>query len=344
MKNNLAFLRTLNEFMSLLKVVMIAVFVLYALSGITFVKPGEIAMILRLGALVGHNRAEQLNPAGWLFALPYPIDVVVKVPEKEIKEVEVNELAGKKTSDEELIDVIDPIVEGYCISGDLNIFQVTASVKFQISDPAKAMFGYSGGFKSLIPLLRTSVVHELTQVAAGFPIDGVLTGSKEEIALQVKEKVQRRLERLETGLTLLSIELSEITPPAQLKGMFEDVNTAYIKRKNFINKSLSDRENKLPKAKAFCQKKLNDAYSYHEKVVSTAQAEAGKFLEMLAAYKESPAQIRKDFIDKTRKKIFSNVANLTLLPGISLCPADVRTFIENSRTAPIPYSGAEDYD
>src|ERR1700676_3479987 len=66
--------------------------VLYALSGITIVKPDEVAVILRWGRLVGDTPALQEHGAGLLFALPRPMDLVVRVPVKHVWEVSVNTL------------------------------------------------------------------------------------------------------------------------------------------------------------------------------------------------------------------------------------------------------------
>ena len=68
--------------------------VLYALSGITVVKPDEVAVVLRWGRLVGDTPALQEHGPGLLFTLPRPIDRVVRVPVKRVREVGVNTLAS----------------------------------------------------------------------------------------------------------------------------------------------------------------------------------------------------------------------------------------------------------
>ncbi len=60
---------------------------LYVASGITIVKPDEVAVILRWGRLVGATPAFQEHGPGLLFALPRPVDRVVRVPVKHVWEV-----------------------------------------------------------------------------------------------------------------------------------------------------------------------------------------------------------------------------------------------------------------
>src|ERR1700680_4792704 len=68
--------------------------VLYVLSGITVVKPDEVAVVLRWGRLVGPTPALQEHGPGLLFTFPRPIDRVVRVPVKRVREVRVNTLAS----------------------------------------------------------------------------------------------------------------------------------------------------------------------------------------------------------------------------------------------------------
>jgi membrane protease subunit HflK len=336
MKENRAFFETIDDLMKLLKVLMAVVFVLYAFSGITLVKPGEVALILRFGALVGDNTASQIHHAGWLFALPYPIDEILRVPEKEILEVPVNELAALPVEGERPADTIDPLAEGYCISGDQNIFQLKASIKFQVTDPVRAIFNFRQDFATLRELLHDIVVGQITQVSAAFEIDGILTRSKEKLASQVRANSQQRLDELQSGLQILAIEFDEIVPPVYLKSDFELVNTAYIQRKNFISQANAKREEMLPKAKAAADKKINEAYAYEATLLSEAESHAGQFLEALAAYHSNPGQVKKDKLQEARNKVFANMHNLILMPKEADSQAGITLIIENARGTALP--------
>ena len=62
------------------------------LSGITVIKPDEVAVILRWGRLVGDTPALQEHGPGLLFAFPRPVDRVVRVQVKHVWEVPVTTL------------------------------------------------------------------------------------------------------------------------------------------------------------------------------------------------------------------------------------------------------------
>lgn len=336
MKKNRAFFDTIDDLMVMLKILMFLVFLAYLFSGVSLIKPGEVAVILRLGALAGENPSEQVHRAGWMFALPYPIDEVIRIPEKQVRDIQILELTGKSGKEQEQAKTIDATVEGYCISGDQNIFQVRASAKYQIADPVKAIFSFSDDFVTQKKLLNDLTVQELSQISAGFSIDGILTESKEKIAAMVKENVQKRLDRINAGLSLISIELAEIAPPPALKNIFEEVNTAFIQRKKFVSEAVGRREELLPRARASSERILNEAHSYNEEVVAKAESEAGAFLEMLEAYNANPGQIKSDLLNKTRSKVFSEIYNLVLLPEQALCPTSITTILENARGSSLP--------
>lgn len=324
--------RTIGDFMALVKGLMALVFVGYCLSGITVVNPDEVGLILRMGKLVGNTPVDQVLQPGWVYAFPRPIDFVVKIPVKQIHEVKIKELAAGEQKSEKVARTLDPLVEGYCVSADENIFQVEAIVKFQISDPVKAVFGFTGSFSPLQTIINDLTVSELVKVASCYQIDGILSENKKQFAIQVKGRVQAILDGLESGLSIISLELEEVSPPVFLKSDFEEVNTAFINRRNFISEARSLSEERLPAAHAHANKLVNEAEAYYRSVVAQATADAGKFSEMLQAYNANPYEVQMEMLDNTRKIVMAALKKLVLLPGEEKCGAKTLIQIGNSGT------------
>ena len=92
--------------------------VLYLLSGITIVRPDEAAVVLRWGRLVGATPALQEHGPGLLFAFPRPVDRIIRVQVKHVWEVPVRSLASIY---EVLSESLDPLTQGYALTGDQNI-------------------------------------------------------------------------------------------------------------------------------------------------------------------------------------------------------------------------------
>ena len=95
----------------MLRWLVLLLLVLFCLSGITRVKSGEEALVLRLGKLV------KVQPSGLLLALPYPIDDVIRVPVKQEGEVDISDFLGT-TSYNNSHQTIDALREGSRLTGD----------------------------------------------------------------------------------------------------------------------------------------------------------------------------------------------------------------------------------
>lgn len=335
--------------MTLLKGLMLLVFVGFCFSGVTLVKPDEVGLILRMGKLVGENRVDQVHQPGWVLAFPGPIDEVLKIPVKQILEVRIRELAALPASKDEKAPErrsIDPLQEGYCISADENIFQVTIFVKYQITDPVAAVFKFNSSFSTFEKMIRDFTVSEMVKVAARFNIDGILSEDKKQISQLVKERVQALLDKLETGLTLVSLEFEEISPPEFLKRDFEEVNTAFINRRNFINDARSLSEEKLPRARGKASEMVNQAEGYAESVLAEATAEADKFSQILQAYLQNPEEVRMNMINEGRKKLIGAMKKLVVLPPVTEFESGVRIFLGGSAGAPaaLPFDSRKLYE
>ncbi len=327
-ENKSPLLKTINDFMFLVKGLMLLVFVGFCFSGVTLVKPDEVAVVLRIGRLVGETRADQIHQPGWVLAFPQPIDEVVKIPVKQIREVKIRELAAVKKTEEIEYRTLDPVAEGYCVSGDENIFQVSMLVKYQISDPVAAVFNLSSvTFSSFESLISSLIVSEIVKFSCGQTIDGVLSESKEQLSLQVQQRTQKLLDQLESGITLISLELEEVSPPIFLQKDFEEVNTAFINRRNFINDARSLGEEKLPRARGQANELINQAEAYAQTTLAEAEANAGQFTQMLAAMQKNPEEVKMNMINEARKKLISATSKIVIVPAEKDCEASIRTFI-----------------
>ena len=109
---------------------MLGLILLYLGSGITVIGPNEVGLVLRFGKLLS-----QPHPPGLLFALPPPIDEVVRVPVKSLQEVSLDLWAAPR--DDNPQGSLSPVKQPYTLTGDVNIIQARFVVRYQISDPAE---------------------------------------------------------------------------------------------------------------------------------------------------------------------------------------------------------------
>lgn len=316
-KQQTPLLKTINDFMGLIKIFMVVVFIGYLFSGITLIKPDEIGIILRMGKIVGQPGVDQIKEAGWVFALPRPFDTVLKLPAKRILQMQINALAANKTLKKDEsgnISTIDPTKEGYCITGDDNIFQTSIVVKFQINDPTKVLFNFMAQIGAEQDLIYDLVVAEITKVSCQFTIDGILTKDKKELSELVKSEVQQKLDKTDSGLEIVSLEISEMMPPPFLAYDFEDVQSAYVDKYQFINKAKSLGETKIQEAQSQYEKTINEAEAYKENTLAKAKADTDVFTQMYFAWKENPEEVSQELKVNTLKSLISKSGNIVVFP------------------------------
>ena len=88
-KKNVIFSDILQSLSKYFKIAVVIMTVAICLSGVRFVKSGNVALILRFGNLVGDTYDEQVHEPGLLLAFPYIIDEVVIVPTGSIIEQKI---------------------------------------------------------------------------------------------------------------------------------------------------------------------------------------------------------------------------------------------------------------
>ena len=232
-------------------VLVVIVIVCIALSGIKFVKSGEVAIILRFGKLVGDTPEEQIHEPGILFAFPYIVDEVVTVQTGSVLErtVTTHYTEGAMTTINN---------NGYVVTGDNNIALMKVSVKYTISDPVN----YALHINDVDKIIDACVSNAMLERAACTDFDSILTSGKEKYSLQVKNVAQQSLDNNSVGVTLNTVELTSVAPPEEVKSIYESVNAATV-----------DAEKILKEANQYSEKTLIDAGASAEKLISTANTE-----------------------------------------------------------------------
>ena len=110
-----ALLAALRSSIRLLLIGMVALVLAYLVSGITFIGPNEVGMVMYLGKL-----QPQIHPPGLLLALPPPIDEIIKIPVKTVQEASLDLWATSTTENDASLN---PVIQHYSLTGDANIIR-----------------------------------------------------------------------------------------------------------------------------------------------------------------------------------------------------------------------------
>ncbi|HUJ09732.1 MAG TPA: FtsH protease activity modulator HflK [Verrucomicrobiae bacterium] len=263
---------------------------IYLASGVTVVGPNETAFVLRFGKL-----QPGLHGSGLLIALPQPIDEVVKVPTRSVQEIQLDAWAPAiSTADlaqmpaANLGETLDPVQDGYTLTGDANIIRARFSARYQVSDP----IAYALTVKNQPVLLEAVLYQAATGVIAQMKVDDVLAAGLEELRERTLRAAQTQLDQLGMGIRLLAFEVHEIIPAQQVLPAFEDVVSARVESRTLIEQANSYRASELPGARADAYRIKQEADAYSQDLVAQATGEASAFEAIDQQYRLAPELMR----------------------------------------------------
>ena len=196
------------------------------------------------------------------------------------------------------VDVVDVVRvrphrhDALMLTKDENIVAVTVSVQYQIADPRKYVLDIRDADASLVQATESALRH----VVGGSIMDDALTTGRELIAQEVKTRLQRYLNKYNTGLEVVIVNIEDSSPPNQVQEAFDDVIKAREDEVRARNEAETYANGLVPEARGEAQRMLQDAEAYKEQVISEAEGDSTRFNLLLAEYQKAP--------DVTRNRLY----------------------------------------
>lgn len=284
--------------------------VLYLLSGITVVKPDEVAVILRWGRLVGDGPGLQQHVPGLLLAFPQPVDQVVRVQVKKVSEVQVSTLvAGGGNNETEALSTLNPL-QGYAITGDHNIVHVDMVARYRVREPAESSF-YSAQSDDI---LRVEVTAAMVRSLGEMGVDRVLADGRKDLIATATNRAQAGLDASRSGLELTSLELTSLTPPMALVSEFDAVQSAFIQAETRKKDAQSFAESAIPQAQATADASVQAEHGAASADLAQATGDAAAFRALDREYRDNPAVVRERLYRDAVEQAFANAGNVRWVP------------------------------
>ncbi len=224
----------------ILKLVMVVLVVLYALSGIVWGIPGDqVAVRLRFGQIVGATPEQAVLHAGRVyFAFPYPVDQVVFIPVKPqtirlTRQFWFRPAPGQQEAQANLGQPgpLNPEQDGSLITGDGNITEAQWSVQYYIDKPLDFIRNVAAPAADPQAVLRSSD-QVVTAVAEDAIIFAVAHITADEAATGVlrpalaKSRMQQLLDNMHTGIKINLVTCDEQAFPPDVREAFRAVSNA----------------------------------------------------------------------------------------------------------------------
>jgi membrane protease subunit HflK len=258
---------------------------------VTVVEADEVALVLRFGALQGKGTAQAVQGPGLLIAPPRPLGEVVRVPVKKVFEVELRALHYDRRDGTFVVSNapgVDPRKVGYALTGDRNLVHAALVARYQIADPVAWSFAWEDPESAL----GRVVVDEASRAVGARAVDTVLTDGRAELVEAVLAAVQARVDALEVGLSLVSLELIDLAPPPQVKDEFAEVQSAAIDAETLLQQAGEYREQVLPLSRSTRVAKIREAEAASAELLAAARGEAAAFRSLTTEYQTSPGVVR----------------------------------------------------
>ena len=290
---------------SLSKYFLIAVIIMVAaicLSGVRFVKSGNVAIVLRFGELVGDTEEKQIHEPGLLLAFPYIIDEVIMVPTGSVIEQKVT----THYTDGYMKDMKQ---NGYVITGDQNIAVISTTVKYVITDPV----AYALNVSDMEAIINASVSNAMVETAAGMPVDDILTSGKEKYSKNTVKSAQEKLDLVNTGVKIKTIELTKVGMPKEVAPLYNQVNEAVVYASTLKENAQNYWDTTIPAAEAEAKALVSDANKAKSEQVAIANQALAEFWGVVEEYKRNPQAVKTRIYNEKYTEIISKIGTVKIV-------------------------------
>ena len=273
--------------------------VLWMLTGIYVVGPDEVGVVQTFGK---YSRAAQ---SGLNYHFPFPIEKVSTPKVTEVKRIEI----GFRTVGKNQYQTIAR--ESLMLTGDENIVDAEMIVQYKIKDPV----AYTFNFIEPELTVRQASEASLRTVVGRHNIDEALTSGKFMIQEESKELIQNILDKYNTGILIVAVQLQDVSPPEQVIAAFKDVASAKEDKNRMINQAEGYRNDIIPKARGEAQAQIREAEGYKEARIARAEGDVSKFNSVLKEYRKSKEVTETRMFLETAEEILSNREKIIVPDG-----------------------------
>jgi modulator of FtsH protease HflK len=259
----------------LIKYLLIGVVVLWVISGIYMVGPGERGLVLTFGRLT------RLTDPGLHYRFPAPVQSHYIVDIAQVRTAEI----GYRTENGRARAVLE---EAQMLTGDENLVEVQLFVQYLVQDPEKYLFAVRGSDRVLLETAEIALRSTVGQNT----IDFTMTEGRFEAQNQVRTLLQDLLDHYETGLIVTEARLLAVDPPLDVRDAFHDVVRAFEDRERLVQEAEGYAEQVVPSARGQAAQIVLEAEANREQRVIRAEGDANRFLALVEEYQRSPEVMR----------------------------------------------------
>ncbi len=268
-----------------LMLILFAVFAIWAVSGIYIVDEANRGVILQFGKFY---TTTQPGPHWY----PRFIQTVYIVETDRSRSIQIG-----MTNDEALM-----------LTKDENIVDVKFEVQYKVKDAKNYLFNVRDPENTL----KQATESALREVVGKNEMDYVLTTGRDDVASQTGKLIQDILDRYNTGLLVIEVNLAYSDAPEEVKPAFNDVNSAEQDQERYIREAEKYQNQILPIARGEAARVIQEATAYRAEVIAKSQGDAQRFVSVLYEYKRAPRVTRERLYIEAIESVFANTSKIMI--------------------------------
>jgi membrane protease subunit HflK len=251
------------------------VLALWLLTGVYQIDQAEVGVVQRFG------RFSEITGAGAHMHLPAPLETVTKVNISSISSIDY---------------------QSRMLTSDVNLVSISCAIQYQYADAQKKLFKVRDPESTLREVSESAI----REIVGQNTLEAVLAGEpRRAITANTRDLIQKTLDGYNTGIHVVSVNLTDVQVPEQVLASQRDTNKAKEDRERFSKEAQGYANDLVPKARGNAQRQLLDAEAYKLQVVAAAEGDASRFTQLLAAYTQAPEVTRNRLYVETMESVLS---------------------------------------
>ena len=273
----------------------------WAATGFYQVDAAERGVVTRFGRYV------QTTHEGLRWHWPWPVESV------QIVNVAMNDSIEDKTR---------------MLTSDENLVDINIAVQFLRADPLKFVFRVRDPEETLRDVSESAI----REIIGQSKLDFVLGAGRQEITERTKQLIQRMLDVYQTGIQVISVNLTAVSVPDPVAPSQKDAIKAREDRDRFSQEAQAYSNDVVPKARGTAARQLQDAQAYRTRVVAESEGETARFAQILDAYERAPNVTRERLYLETVEIVLSRTHKVILdtKPGSNVIYLPLDKLMEKS--------------
>ncbi|ADH86351.1 FtsH protease activity modulator HflK [Desulfurivibrio alkaliphilus] len=264
------------------------------------IRPGEQGVVLRLGAYYATTLP------GLNFKIPL-VDVVHKVDMESVRKEQFG-FRTRRVADRTQYQKEGYTRESLMLTSDRNVIDMEWVVQYRVSDPYHFLFRV----RDISPAVRDVSEMTLRRLVGNMDFDAVLDG-RAILADAMARELQETLNRYESGIQVITVQLQDVNPPEPVKPAFNEVNEADQDMQRLINEAEEIYNREVPRARGDARRMVEEAHGYKVERVNEAVGQTARFTSLLDEYARAPEVTRQRLYLETMREVLPQVEEVVVI-------------------------------